>query len=242
MEPRTVLSVVLAGLLAWPLPAQQPTGPRPQIAQPPQGTQAPSTLPTPERPSPGTPAAQAPAAQAQPAEPPGVLKIVVVEGEGAVNNIRTRSATAPVVEVRDENDKPVAGAEVIFQLPPAGPGGVFHGWMRTQTVRSDENGRAAASGYAPNDQAGRFNIKVTATLGNRTGSAVISQTNVYRGGGGGPGISSARSGWWKILVGVGAAGAVIGAVAATRGNGTASATTSRPITITPGPITVGTPR
>ena len=60
--------------------------------------------------------------------PPGGLKIVVVQGEGAKNNLRTRSATQPVVEVRDDSDKPVAGAEVVFQLPPAGPGGVFNGW------------------------------------------------------------------------------------------------------------------
>jgi hypothetical protein len=113
--------------------------------------------------------------------------------------------------------------------------------MRTQTVRTDEQGRARASGYTPNDQAGRFNIKVTARLGNKTGSAVIAQTNAYRGGSG-PGVTSGRSGLWKVLVGVGAAGAVIGAVAATRGNGTASAATTRPITITPGPITVGSPR
>lgn len=236
-----MLSVMLAGLLAWPSPAQQPTGPRPQVAQPPAGVQAPA--PAPDKPTPGTPAAQLAAApQGQPAEPPGTLKIVVIEGEGAVNNVRTRSATAPVVEVRDENDKPVAGAEVVFQLPAAGPGGVFHGWMRTQTVRTDEKGRAAASGYAPNDQAGRFNIKVTATHRNKTGSAVISQTNVYRGGGTAPGIAGGRSGWWKIVVGLGTAGAVIGAVAATRGNGTAATTTYKPITITPGPITVGSPR
>jgi len=235
---RTVLSIVLTGLLAWPLPAQQPTGPRPQLAQP-----APGQAPAPEKPQPGTPAVpQQPAAPAVPAEPPGVLKVVVIEGEGAINNIRTRSATAPVVEVRDENDKPVAGAEVIFQLPPAGPGGVFHGWMRSQTVRSDAQGRAAASGYTPNDQAGRFNIKVTATLGKKTGSVVIGQSNAYRGGGSAPGVSGGRSNWWKIVLGVGAAGAVIGAVAATRGNGTSTPAATNPITITPGPITVGSPR
>jgi len=239
-----MLSILLAGLLAWPLPGQQPTGPRPQVAQPPAGqasplmpqpTQAPKAAP--EKPQPGTPAQQ----PATPAEAPGVLKVIVIEGEGAVNNIRTRSATAPLVEVRDESGKPVAGAEVVFQLPPAGPGGVFHGWMRTQTVRSDAQGRAAASGYAPNDQAGRFNIKVTATLGNKTGSAVIAQSNVYRGGSA-PGMSGGRSGWWKIVVGVGAAGAVIGAVAATRNGGQTSTTALKPITITPGPITVGSPR
>ncbi len=169
------------------------------------------------------------------------MKIVVIEGEGAINDIRRRSATAPVVEVRDEKDKPVEGAEVVFQLPPAGPGGVFHGWMRTQTVRTDARGRAVASGYAPNDQAGRFNIKVTATLGNKTGSVVIGQSNAYRGGSA-PGMSGGRSGWWKIALGVGVTGAVIGAIAATRNGGTGTPAVTNPIVITPGPITVGSPR
>jgi len=66
----------------------------------------------------------------------------VVQGEGAENNLRTRNATQPVVEVRDDGDKPVPGAEVVFQLPPAGPGGVFNGWMRTQTARTGPEGRA----------------------------------------------------------------------------------------------------
>jgi hypothetical protein len=43
----------------------------------------------------------------------GGLKIVVLKGEGAVNNIKARTATPPVVEVRDVEDKPVAGAEVV---------------------------------------------------------------------------------------------------------------------------------
>src|SRR5258708_3866192 len=89
---------------------------------------------------------------------PGGLKIVVVQGEGAKNNVRTRNATQPVVEVRDDSDKPVAGAEVVFQLPPAGPGGVFNGWMRTQTARTSPEGRAGAKGFAPHDEVGRFNI------------------------------------------------------------------------------------
>src|SRR6266404_2317302 len=32
----------------------------------------------------------------------GGLKIVVVQGEGAENNLRTRNATQPVVEIRDD--------------------------------------------------------------------------------------------------------------------------------------------
>ena len=109
------------------------------------------------------------------------LKIVVIEGEGAKNSIRSKFATAPVVEVQDAEAKPVPGAEVIFQLPAAGPGGVFNGWMRTQTARTGSDGRAAATGMTPNDQEGRFNIKVSASEGAKRGSAVIAQANVKNG-------------------------------------------------------------
>jgi hypothetical protein len=174
---------------------------------------------------------------------PGGLKIVVVQGEGARNNLRTRSATQPVVEVRDDSDKPVAGAEVVFQLPPAGPGGVFNGWMRTQTARTSADGRAEANGFAPNDEVGRFNIKVTATSGTKTTSAIIAQSNTQSGEDGGGPKARSRSNLWKILVVVGAAGLAGGIVAATRGGGSSSTeTVTIPITISPGPVTVGGPR
>lgn len=172
----------------------------------------------------------------------GGLKIVVVQGEGALNNIRARSATQLVVEVRDEGDKPVPGAEVVFQLPPAGPGGVFNGWMRTQTARTGPDGRAETNGFTPNDEEGRFNIKVTATSGNKTTSAIIAQSNTRNGGNGGAQAKS-RSGMWKVLAVLGAAGLTGGIIAATRGgdNGS-SAPATIPITISPGPVTVGGPR
>ena len=174
---------------------------------------------------------------------PGGLKIVVVQGEGAKNNVRTRSATQPVVEVRDDSDKPVAGAEVVFQLPPAGPGGVFNGWMRTQTARTSAEGRAEANGFAPNDEVGRFNIKVTATSGTKTTSAIIAQSNTHSGEDVGGPQAKSRSNLWKILVVVGAAGLAGGIVAATRGGGSSSTeTVTIPIGISPGPVTVGGPR
>ncbi len=176
-----------------------------------------------------------------PPSPPGTLKIVVLQGEGATNSIAAKTATQPVVEVRDESAKPVAGAEVIFQFPAAGPGGIFHGWMRTQTARTNEQGQAGTSGLVPNDEAGRFNIKVTATEGNRTGSVVIAQTNVQRTGGG---RATAGSSWkWKVIGLVGA-GAVIGGIYAAKRNGTAAAavTPATPITVTVGSVTVSGPR
>jgi hypothetical protein len=170
----------------------------------------------------------------------GSLKITVVEGEGAVNSIRGRTATQPVVEVRDEQDKPIAGAEVVFQLPAAGPGGVFHGWMRTQTAKTNEEGRAAAQGLTPNEEEGRFNIKVTATEGKRTGTVVIAQNNV-RNGGAGARSGGSRRGLW-ILLGVAAVAAIAGGIAATRGDDSNGGPTTTPVTISPGPVTVGSPR
>lgn len=163
---------------------------------------------------------------------------MVTQGEGAVNNIRSKTATQPAVEVRDQNDKPVEGAGVIFSLPAAGAGGVFNGWMRTQTAKTNAQGQAAASGFTPNDEAGRFNIKVTANSGDKTASVVIAQTNSSRGGAGRAGAG--MSGKWKVLLVVGAAALGGGIYAAKRGNGTTT-TVSTPVTVTAGPVTVAGP-
>ena len=169
----------------------------------------------------------------------GGLKIVVLKGEGAVNNIKARTATPPAVEVRDDKDKPVAGVEVVFQLPAGGPGAVFNGWMRTQTARTDAQGQAEAQGMAPNDQAGRFNIKVTATEGKRTASVIVAQSNAA--GAVGAQARSSRKTLW-IVLGVAAVAAIAGGVAATRGDSATAAPTTVPITISPGPVTVAGPR
>ena len=194
------------------------------------------------------PAAAKPTEQPKPAEEPkppvpaAPLKIIVLQGEGAKNNVRAKTAIAPAVEVRDENEKPVPGAEVVFQLPATGPSGIFHGWMRTQTVKTNAQGQATVTGYMPNEEEGRFNIKVTANTRTQSGSAVIAQTNVRLGGVGST-TRAKRSSWWAVAA-VGAAIALGGGIyAATRGDKTESAVTPTiPVTITPGSITVGGPR
>lgn len=190
---------------------------------------------------------QAPAAGAQ---PQGTLKISVIEGEGARNSIRNRSAVSPIVEVKDTADKPVAGAEVVFQLPLAGPGGVFNGWLRAQTVRTDENGKATVTGYTPNTEAGRYNIKVTATSGSLTGSAVIAQINAENGAAAAgatphPGAPSARkkSIPWKIVGPIIGAATLGGLAAGLRGDkATTAAAAATPVSISTGAVTVGVPR
>lgn len=191
-------------------------------------------------------------------QPKGTLKINILEGEGARNSIRNRSAVAPVVEVRDAADKPVSGAEVVFQLPLAGPGGVFNGWLRSQTIRTDENGKATVTGYTPNTEAGRYNIKVTATSGSQTGSAVIAQINVENGaatamdtkspaGGSGrapaPPAAMKKALPWRIIGPVIGAAALGGVVAAVRGGkDNPAAATTTPVSISAGAVAVGVPR
>jgi hypothetical protein len=136
------------------------------------------------------------------------------------------------VEVRDENSLPLEGADVTFELPPMGPSGAFAGQQLTYTTKTNSQGQAAAS-FLPNNKTGRFTIKVTAKLGNRTGHATITQTNSTRSG-----VAEPRSGlfkfaWWKVavLAGVGATVAIL----LTRGGSGSSPT------LIPGAPTFGAP-
>lgn len=140
----------------------------------------------------------------QPTAPgPTTLQIAVLQGEGARNSILAGTSTPPLVEVRDQSGKPVAGAEVTFRLPASGPSGVFSEWMRTETVRTNLQGQAKPTGLIPNAPEGRFQILVTAAMGKATAEAAINQTNVDPP----PAPKRARSAWWKpVMVGFGIAG------------------------------------
>ena len=56
----------------------------------------------------------------QPQDAPKLI-INIVEGEGALNNIKQRVNREPIVQVEDENHKPIAGAAVVFFLPTSPP-------------------------------------------------------------------------------------------------------------------------
>ena len=76
------------------------------------------------------------------------LNIEIVEGEGAVNNIRQRMAREPMVQVTDEKRKPVAGAAVVFLLQNQGAGASFANGAKSLTTLTDANGRAVAAAPA----------------------------------------------------------------------------------------------
>jgi len=174
----------------------------------------------------------------EPTSAPTKLNIVIVEGEGAINNIRQRTAREPIVQVEDENRKPVAGAVVIFTLPESGPGGTFPGGLKTLRVTTDQRGRAVAKGFRPSSEPGKFQMRVDASYQNLTANATISQSNAV--------LTAAAAGisakTIAILAIVGGAAAAGGAVAATRGNNGTQAPAKPPTVITPGTPSVGGPR
>ena len=179
-------------------------------------------------------------------EPAPQLHIVIVEGEGAINNIKQRVNREPIVQVEDENRKPIAGAAVVFLLPGEGPSGTFANGTKTLTTVTDSQGRAVASGIRPNGQTGPLQIRVTASFSGQAATAVISQTNAVGAGGGAAGAGGGLSGTAKLLIILGIAGgaAVGGIVAATRGGGSSSSSSSGStggVVITAGTPTVGGP-
>ena len=97
-------------------------------------------------------------------EPTHKLNLVIVEGDGAINNLRQRTVREPIVQVEDENHKPVAGASVVFLLPSRGAGGTFGNGTHSLTVVTDQQGRAIARGFEPNTVKGQYQIQVSFIL------------------------------------------------------------------------------
>jgi hypothetical protein len=198
---------------------------------------------------PASPPAQTPpATPAQPMAPLPIiknLKLLVLAGNGEMNDLERRVMAPLVVQVLDQNDRPVEGAEVVFRFPLSGPSAAFTGGKSSQSVRSNGTGEAAAVNWMSNNEVGTFEIHVTATYGNEQGETIVKMQNVTRIVEGAKGHAK-QSHWYSptwvkiALVGV-AAGAVVGIVLATRGGGKSAATSTNPITITPGSPTVGAP-
>jgi hypothetical protein len=51
------------------------------------------------------------------------LQILVIGGEGSINNVKQRTAREPVVEIRDRNNRPVARRRALRSAEKRGFGG-----------------------------------------------------------------------------------------------------------------------
>src|SRR5207237_6689009 len=109
------------------------------------------------------------------------LHIVVLEGDGAINQVKRRVVRDPAVQVEDENHKPVAGAAVTFFLPQQGASGVFANGARSLTVLTDDKGQAIAKGIRMNQVSGKVEMRVSASKGQLSTSTTITTTTLASG-------------------------------------------------------------
>jgi hypothetical protein len=152
------------------------------------------------------------------------------------NNLRKGRATKAVVEVRDRNNKPVAGALVLFAMPRSGPGGAFTGGGQTLSVTTNSAGQAVAN-YTPNQLAGMFNVEVSAQVNGATvATSSIPQANIAATAAAAGGLSGGAIG---AIVGVAAAAAVGIGVGLAGGNNNSPAPTPAPVIPTPPSVRIG---
>lgn len=169
------------------------------------------------------------------------LEITVRKGEGGRNSIKSRIGVPIEIEVRDNQNKPVVGAQVIFQLPSTGASGSFPGGRLQERTTTGPAGVALMNGFVPNAIEGAFNIRITVSSGAQQATSVVSQTNVAAY------ASEAKKHSNKtllILLAVGAA-AGVGAGVALGSGGSSSPSAAAPppsVTVVPGTVTVGGPK
>jgi hypothetical protein len=139
--------------------------------------------------------------------------IRVIDGEDGVNIIKKKTAVKPVVEVRDRNDLPVAGALVVFTTPSSGASATFAKGARSFSVMTNSAGRAAVTSLQPVEP-GAFNIGVSASYNGQVASTTIPQTNFAT-------VQAAQAAGATLPAGVSAGGGlsagVIAAIAAGAG-------------------------
>lgn len=166
------------------------------------------------------------------------LKVRVLAGNGEMNDLQRHVMAPLVVQVVDQNERAIDGAEVVFRFPLNGPSATFLNGRNSVTVRTNSGGQAAAVNWMANGQVGSFQVQVTATYGNEEGATTVSMTNVTRIEENATAKAEHKSlwshRWFKIaVIGGAAAGVAIGVILATRGSGS-----GRTVTISPGAPTI----
>jgi hypothetical protein len=179
-------------------------------------------------------------AQEQEAIRPPSIKVAVVAGQLASNNIGTRKGVEPIALVTDERGQPISGVMVVFTLPETGPGGAFVDGSKRAIVYTNAEGKATARGLIPNATPGKFQIMVNASFQGFTSSTTIDQTNILP--------ERAKNSSTKLIAILAIAGgaAAAGVFAASGGGGSSQSLAVPPgrtaTTITPGTPVFGAPQ
>jgi hypothetical protein len=181
-------------------------------------------------------------------EGPLVLNLKVVEGDGAVHRVGSRSTGPITVQVTDAAGRPVTGVAVSFLMPGHGPAGVFANGLSTEVLTTGTDGRASVKGIRWGRASGAVRIRVTAMRGrSRAGTLTTQYLNDSDKASGkktgrGPSVSKPRGKW--LAIAVIAAGAAAGGLAlGLSGGGTGgSGSTPASSAVADGPaVQVGAP-
>jgi PKD repeat protein len=163
---------------------------------------------------------------------PDGLRVIVIDGDEAANIVAERIAAQPVVEVRDREDRQVAGAVVRFYIRRTVRNrlaALFSNGQSEATTLTDVAGRAQASSITPLEP-GSYQIDVQVSHQGRNATATIRHTNyptradvqnagqtsaVSSAGAAAPSVAAAGGGLSKLaVIGIVAGGAAGGGAAA----------------------------
>jgi len=158
----------------------------------------------------------------------GNMRIVIVQGADAKNVLQQIAPLPLIVRVQDSAGLPIPDVDVAFTAPSSGPSGQFENDSRTIRSTTDSGGIATSGSYHPNALAGSYMITVRAEYRGQTATTSIQQFNVEK---------KSRT---KMLLILGAAGGIAGALAASNRSSNKAPAATAP-TITFGTGTVGAP-
>jgi hypothetical protein len=106
--------------------------------------------------------------------PPTIISIVMVKGDGAIGRVGQRAEENPVIRVVDDRKSPVSGAAVVFTLPTEGATGAFANGSKTLMTLTDTEGSATAA-LRYNQVPGKVPIHINVSYKGATAHATIMQ-------------------------------------------------------------------
>jgi len=147
-----------------------------------------------------------------------IKRLVMTPGDPFENNICKKVPGELKVQVRDDRDNPVVGANVTFSLPADGAAGTFTGGSFKRTVATDENGQVSVKEFTPN-KVEEYSIEAIASLADLRANVAVPGSNVRK---------ECSSKTLYIVLGVAAAagGGIAAAAAGGKGNSTSSSSST----------------
>jgi|GEM_PF-2591242 len=109
----------------------------------------------------------------------GSYRIAVIDGDGVLNSVASKMSREPVIQVADNNHRPVAGAYVEFDSPGNGASANFSNGSTHFATTTNSDGLAVGSSMKNNGIPGAYMVLVHVSFrGQGIGETEIHQTNI----------------------------------------------------------------